>query len=294
MGGADVSTNSNPVLLVQPEELARHLADPGWVVVDCRFNLQEPAAGRRMYEQGHIPGAYFADLDQDLAGPRQPHLGRHPLPEVAQLERLFSGMGIGPATRVVAYDEGGGALAARLWWLLRYVGHAQVSLLDGGLAAWRRAGLPESTALPERKSADFHARPGQMPVLGTREVEQGLAAGRLALLDARAGERYLGRTEPIDPVAGHVPGAISAPFSANLGPDGRFRAPAELRQHYQALLAGHPGKAVAFMCGSGVTACHGLFALELAGLPGGQLYAGSWSEWIRSPERPVAREADGA
>lgn len=289
-----MSGNPTNRLLVQPEELARHLGDPDWVVVDCRFNLQEPAAGRRMYGEGHIPGAYFADLDQDLAGPRQPHLGRHPLPEIPQLERLFSGMGIGPATRVVAYDDSGGALAARLWWLLRYVGHTHVSLLDGGLPAWRKAGLPETRLVPELRTGAFHARPGSMPVLHTAEVEQRLGEGCLALLDMRARDRYLGRTEPIDPVAGHVPGALSAPFSENLGPDGRFRPPEELKKHYDTLLATLPGRTVACMCGSGVTACHGLFALELAGLSGAHLYAGSWSEWIRSPDRPVAREAGGA
>jgi len=290
--GEGMTVDGPADLLVQAGELAAHLSDPGWVVVDCRFNLQEPAAGRRLYAEGHIPGAWFADLDQDLAGPRQPHLGRHPLPDVAALERLFAGFGIGPDTRVVAYDDSGGALAARLWWLLRYLGHTRVSLLDGGLTAWRHAGLPESTAVPAPRSGAFRARPGCMPVLSTADVERELAGGRLALLDVRARERYLGRTEPIDPVAGHVPGALSAPFSANLGPDGRFRSPAELRRHYQALLADHPQTAVACMCGSGVTACHGVLALELAGLPGAGLYAGSWSEWIRSPDRPVAREAD--
>lgn len=277
-------------MLVQPEELHRHLHDADWVVVDCRFDLQRPEAGRRQYLDGHIPGAFFADLDQDLAGPRQPHLGRHPLPEPARLAALLDGFGIGPGTRVVAYDDSGGALAARLWWLLRYMGHPHASLLDGGLAAWRRAGLPLDTAVPAPRTGGFRGQAGSMPVLGTEDVQRTLASGQLALLDLRARERYLGRVEPIDPVAGHVPGALSAPFAANLDADGRFLPPDVLRQRYQQLLGDRPTSQVACMCGSGITACHGLFAMELAGLPGAGLYAGSWSEWIRSPARPVARE----
>jgi thiosulfate/3-mercaptopyruvate sulfurtransferase len=277
-------------MLVSIDTLAAHLDDPDQVVVDCRFNLQQPAAGPRIYGEGHIPGAFYADLDRDLSGPKQAELGRHPLPDVVELQKLLSGFGIGPESRVVVYDEGSGALAARLWWLLRWLGHTQVSLLDGGYAAWCAAGLPVSTAQPARRNGRFVGRPGRMPVLTTRDIEASLGTGKILLLDLRARDRYLGRIEPIDPVAGHVPGAVSAPFSAHVAADGRFLPAAELRRHFSALLGARPVSEVASMCGSGVTACHGIFALELAGWPGAGLYVGSWSEWIRSAERPVARE----
>jgi thiosulfate/3-mercaptopyruvate sulfurtransferase len=278
-------------MLVSIADLAARLDDPDQVVVDCRFNLQQPAAGPQLYAEGHIPGAFYADLDQDLSGPRRPDLGRHPLPSVASLQKLLRGFGIGPQSRVVVHDEGGGAIAARLWWLLRWLGHADVSLLDGGYAAWCAAGQPVSTARPASRTGSFVPQPGSMPVLTTADIEATLDTGKILLLDLRARDRYLGRVEPIDPVAGHVPGALSAPFSANLTADGRFRPVAELRRHYAALLGGRSAAAVACMCGSGVTACHGIFALELAGWSGVGLYAGSWSEWIRATERPIARES---
>lgn len=278
-------------MLVSIAELAARLEDPDQVVIDCRFNLQQPAAGPGLYAEGHVPGAFYADLDQDLSGPKRPDLGRHPLPAVDSLQKLFSGFGIGRGTRVVVYDEGGGALAARLWWLLRWLGHAEVGLLDGGYTAWCAAGLPVSKVRPAQRAGSFVPQPGSMPVLTTADIEASLGTGKLLLLDLRARDRYLGRVEPIDPVAGHVPGALSAPFSENLDAGGRFRPPGELRRHYAALLGGRPVAEVACMCGSGVTACHGIFALELAGWPGVGLYVGSWSEWIRSAERPIARES---
>lgn len=278
-------------MLVSINDLHAQLGNPDWVVVDCRFNLQQPAAGLQLYAEGHIPGACYADLDQDLSGAKTEEQGRHPLPDPGELQKLLSGFGIGPETRVVVYDEGGGALAARLWWLLRWIGHTQVSLLDGGFAAWCAAGLPVSTERPPVRHGLLVARPGSMPVLTTDEIEASLGSGRLLLLDLRAHDRYLGRVEPIDAVAGHIPGAVSAPFSENLGPDGHFRAVSELRSRYAALLGDRPAAEVACMCGSGVTACHGIFALELAGWPGAGLYVGSWSEWIRSTTRPIARES---
>lgn len=266
-------------------------ASPGVVVVDCRFNLLQPEAGRAAYLQGHVPGAFYADLDRDLASPRGPETGRHPLPDPEQLRLLFSGFGITRDTRVVAYDEGGGSLAARLWWLLRWMGHRSVVLLDGGFGAWQKAGLPVSPATPAAVQGRFDGEPGHMPILNAEQITAGLAADGIRLLDMRAGERFRGRVEPIDPVAGHVPGAANAPFSDNLTPDGRFRSPGDLARQYQPLVDGWQPGSVVCMCGSGVTACHGIFALELAGLPGAALYPGSWSEWIRSPERPVATEA---
>lgn len=277
-------------LLISAADLAAATGPTTPVIVDCRFNLMQPDAGRAAYEAGHIPGAWYADLDRDLSGHREAHTGRHPLPGAEQLRVLFGGFGIGPATRVVAYDEGGGGLAARLWWLLRWMGHRDAVLLDGGLAAWLQGGFPLSQGNPEPRPTIFHGEPGHMPVLHTAQVVAALADDAIQLLDARAEERFRGRVEPIDPVAGHVPGASNMPFGGNLAADNRFKTPEELVKRYAPLVEGRDLKEIVFMCGSGVTACHGIFALELAGLPGAVLYPGSWSEWIRSPERPVATD----
>lgn len=279
--------------LVSVEELAGHLQDPNWIIVDCRFNLAQPDAGRQAYEGGHIPGAFYADLDRDLASPASvAGGGRHPLPSAEAFGRLMSGWGVVPTSRVVAYDDAGGAVAARLWWLLRWMGHCYAALLDGGLPAWRAAGLALSDKPVENNAAnrrgDATAEPGRMPTIEARELQAGLANGRLLLLDARAPERYFGRQEFLDAVAGHVPGALNMPFEANLGSDGRFRPAAELRGHYQPAIGGRSPGEIVCMCGSGVTACHTLLALEIAGIEGAALYVGSWSDWISSAERPVA------
>ncbi len=282
---------SVPDLVAGLEAAAGAVSGPGpWVVVDCRFNLLQPDAGRAAYAQGHIPGACYADLDRDLASAPGPGTGRHPLPDPEQLRLLFGRFGITPAARVVVYDEGGGGIAARLWWLLRWMGHRSVQLLDGGFAAWQRAGLPVSRATPGPAGGRFTGTPGHMPVLETGEVIQGLGDRSIRLLDLRAEERYLGRVEPIDPVAGHVPGAVNVPFPGNLDKDQRFQSPGHLARRYEPLVAGHRPGDIVCMCGSGVTACHGILALEVAGIPGAALYAGSWSEWIRSPDRPVATQ----
>lgn len=291
--------NPRESLLIPVQDLAAGLgqgpAAPAtgsapWVVVDCRFNLLKPDAGRAAYLDGHIPGAWYADLDQELSAPRGPHTGRHPLPDPEQLRALFGRFGITPDTRVVAYDEAGGGLAARLWWLLRWMGHRSVVLLDGGLAAWQKAGLPISQETPVPCHGHFEGQPGHMPVLHTAQVSAALDEDAIRLLDARAEERFRGRVEPIDPVAGHVPGALNVPFAGNLAADNRFETPEYLAQRYAPLVAGRQPEEIVCMCGSGVTACHGIFALELAGIPGVALYPGSWSEWIRSPDRPVATE----
>ncbi len=290
------SQDSRATLLMSVDELAgalrRSADDPegadGPVVVDCRFNLLKPEAGRAAWLEAHIPGAFYADLNRDLSSPPRPDSGRHPLPDPEQLRTLFNGFGIGPATRVVAYDEGGGSLAARLWWLLRWMGHRRVVLLDGGLAAWQSAGLPVDREVPVPRARRFEGRPGQMPVRDARQVADSLAGDSIRLLDMRAEERFLGRVEPIDPVAGHVPGAVSAPFGGNLTADNRFQQGEALARRYAPLVAGRRPGDVVCMCGSGVTACHGIFAMELAGMPGAALYPGSWSDWIRSPDRPVA------
>jgi len=279
--------------LVDVHWLRRHFAAPGVVVVDCRFVLGDPQAGRRAYLAGHVPGAVYANLEQDLSGPTGPLTGRHPLPDPAALAQCFAAWGIGPATRVVACDDAGGAMAARLWWLARWLGHAHTAVLDGGYAAWLAAGLPVDTRVPAARQGGFVARPADALWVATDEVTAALAAGTGVLLDARAPARFDGEEEPIDPVAGHVPGALNRPFSANLDGQQRFLPPAVLRAAFETLLAGRAPRTVMHMCGSGVTACHNLLAMEVAGLAGSRLYAGSWSEWIRDPARPVvARQGD--
>jgi thiosulfate/3-mercaptopyruvate sulfurtransferase len=272
--------------LIDALALETHLGDAAWVVVDCRFNLLDPAAGRAAYARGHIPGARYADLDRDLARRPAPHEGRHPLPRAADLAARFGAWGIDHRTTVVAYDDGSGAIAARLWWLARSIGAARSLVLDGGFGAWLEAGLQVETQDPRVTPTTFAPRPTADAVLETSEVEAWQRAGGL-LVDARAEPRYRGEQEPIDPVAGHVPGAANRPFSASLSATGRFKPAAQLRDELGALLDGRAPEQVAAMCGSGVTACHLLLALEVAGLRGAKLYAGSWSEWIRDPARPV-------
>ena len=275
-------------MLISAPDLASHLRDPGWIIVDCRFNLMKPDAGRQSYLESHIPGAYYAHLDHDLAAPRRPGTGRHPLPDPAALRALFSSWGVEPATRVIAYDDSSGALAARLWWLLRWMGHRHTGLLDGGFNAWKAAGLPLDSGVPASVSGNFRGEPGHVPTVDVAEIEQDLDRGHLLVLDARTLARFQGREEPIDPVAGHIPGAVNAPFSDNLNADGTFRRPDELRKRFLGLMAGRRPEQVACMCGSGVTACHNLFALDLAGFTGPRLYNGSWSEWVTDPNRPVS------
>lgn len=274
--------------LIDTATLAAHLRAPDWLVIDCRFELADPAAGERAYRSGHIPDALYAHLDRDLSGPVTPLSGRHPLPAVDALARTLSGWGIEDQVQVVAYDAGNGMMAARLWWLLRWLGHDAVAVLDGGLAAWEGEGRPLSRALPIPLPRSFQPRPRDWMIVAAAEIEAALGSDRLRLLDARATPRFRGEQEPIDPVAGHIPGALNHPFDRNLGADGRFLAPEELRRRLQPLVGQSAGQAVSY-CGSGVTACHTLLALELAGLAGGRLYPGSWSEWIRDASRPVAR-----
>lgn len=275
--------------LIDVAALSRHLHEPAWRVVDCRFELTQPEKGYADYLAGHIPGAVYAHLDRDLAGPVSPATGRHPLPEPAAFAATLGKWGITPQTRVVVYDQASGAIAARLWWMLRWLGHERVALLDGGFEAWRRAGLALQHDPPDVEPATYEAGADERMVATTAEIAEAVSAGRpLQLVDARGRERYSGRTEPIDSVAGHVPGARNLPFETSLRPDGRWRAPDELARAWSGTLdRGRPWIA---MCGSGVTACHLALSAELAGLPPPRLYAGSFSEWIRDPARPVARE----
>jgi thiosulfate/3-mercaptopyruvate sulfurtransferase len=271
-------------LLVSPAVLAEELAsEPGPVLLDVRWRLGGPP-GIDSYRAGHLPGAVFVDLDRDLAAPPGPG-GRHPLPDPAVFQQAMRAAGVSRDRPVVAYDDRDAAAAARGWWLLRYYGHEDVRVLDGGYQAWRAAGLPVSQADPAGPPGDFTAQPGRMPVLDA--VSAGSMARTGLLLDARAGERYRGEREHVDPVAGHIPGAVSAPTADNVNPDGTFRSAGELAARFAGLGADSPGQAVGTYCGSGVTAAHEVLALALAGLPAA-LYVGSWSDWITDPDRPVA------
>jgi thiosulfate/3-mercaptopyruvate sulfurtransferase len=275
--------------LIAPAELAARLDDKGWVVVDCRFTLTDPAAGPAAYARSHIPGARYAHLDDDLARHPEPNDGRHPLPAAEDFAARLGGWGIGNDSTVVAYDEASGAMAARLWWLLGWIGHDRRLVLDGGFAAWNAAGLPVETGEPKWRAARFvPRRVATHSVVEAAQLPALQAAGGL-LVDARAAPRYRGEQEPIDPVAGHVPGAVNRPASVNVEADGRFRAPDALRSELTELLDGRPAGELIAMCGSGVAACQLLLALDVAGLGAGKLYAGSWSEWIRDPRRPVAK-----
>lgn len=272
-------------ILVSAEELAAIMASPvPPVLLDVRWNLTGPP-GRDEYRLGHLPDAHFVDLDSDLAGPPGQGRGRHPLPDGAVFEAAMRRSGVSDRSDVVVYDAGGGISAARAWWLLRYFGHRRVQLLDGGVAAWTASGRPLTDVVPSPSPGTFTARPGGMPVIDVEAAAR--LAGHGVLLDARAPERYRGDSEPIDPVAGHIPGARNAPTLGNLGPDGRFREAEELRARFAALGATGAAQPVAAYCGSGVTAAHEVLALELAGISAA-LYPGSWSEWVSDPARPVA------
>lgn len=277
--------------LLSPAELAARLDRPGLRLLDCRFALEDPAYGAREYARGHIPGASYADLERDLSGPVQPGVsGRHPLPEATRLVERLRAWGIDGDSQVVLYDDGPGAFAARAWWLLAWLGKRDgVFLLDGGLKAWRAADLPLTTELPAPAPGHFHDRPDPSLLVNAEALHQRLGDPQLTLIDARALPRFRGEVEPLDPVAGHIPGAHCAPFTDNLGDDGRFLPRERLRQRFAGLLDGRPAEHLVAYCGSGVTACHNLFALSLAGYPLAPLYAGSWSEWVTDPQRPVAR-----
>lgn len=277
--------------LVDTETVARHLDAPDWRLFDCRFDLMDPDAGRRAYEAGHVPGAVYVHLDDDLAGEKTPATGRHPLPDLDQLVEKLRRWGVDRNCQLVAYDDGPGGIAVRFWWLMRHLGLGRVAVMDGGFQAWSDEGLRLSREVPERRRTDFAPATRGDDVVGASEFEKPTPSRRYLLMDARAAERYRGETEPIDPAAGHVPGAVNRPFTDNLDENGRFRGPEALRRDFQQLLGGCAPGEVAHMCGSGVTACHNLLAMEHAGLTGSKLYAGSWSEWITDAGRPVVDES---
>lgn len=267
--------------LVDTETLSRHLDDPRWVVVDCRFVLTDPEAGRRAYAAGHIPGARYAHLNEDLSSPITPGSGRHPLPFPNALAEKLGRWGIDKTSQVVAYDDSFGAMASRLWWLLRWLGHEAVAVLDAGYPKWVREKRPVTTEPPKILLRQFHPTiNNSMWVSADRVMEMTRAKDGL-VLDARAEERFRGEVEPLDKVAGHIPGANNLPYEDNLDFSGEFMSDEALREHYQSVLGKLPPEKVVHMCGSGVTACHNLFAMELAGMAGSKLYPGSWSEWSR-------------
>jgi thiosulfate/3-mercaptopyruvate sulfurtransferase len=275
--------------LITTTTLAENLNTPGWVIVDCRFNLGDTGWGEAQYAAGHIPGAVYAHLDRDLSGPKTGRNGRHPLPNLDMLKQKLGEWGIGPGTQVAAYDQDTGMTASRLWWLLRYLGHTGVAVLDGGLARWKAEGRPLRAGQEQPRPATFIGQPQPGMLVQAEDVEQLRQDPGARVIDARAPERFRGDTEPLDPVAGHIPGAANVPYLSNLGPDGTFLAPAELRARFAAALDGvAPGQAAVY-CGSGVSACHNLLAMEYAGLHGAKLYGGSWSEWCAEEGRAVGK-----
>ena len=275
----------NEEILVSPQRLNELISAGTCVVFDCRFDLSDTEAGRKAWLSGHVPGARYAHLDADLSSPILTYTGRHPLPDAGEFARFLARAGWQPETALVAYDEGSNAIASRLWWLMRYHGHS-AALLDGGLAAWKAAGFPLVSGQEEARAAPVtELSPQRELTVTTADVLAGL--GQLAVVDARASERFSGEVENLDSKAGHIPGALNRPFGANLQMNGRFKNRSTLQTEFSAFLKNHSLADVVHSCGSGVTACHNLFAMELAGLVGTRLYPGSWSEWIRDPSRPL-------
>ena len=273
--------------LVAAATLAAHLDDPAWLVIDVRHQLADTGYGECIYAENHIPGAVFLHCDYDLSGSMTGSNGRHPLPAPEKLAARLGEIGIGPQTQVVAYDDAQGMIAGRLWWLLRWLGHERVAVLDGGLQAWQAANGALTSELPRLRPVSFVAKVHDSMV-DADYVQAFLQTSRMHLVDARSPDRFRGENETIDPVGGHIPGAVNRFFRENLQADGRFKPVAELRAEWLMVLAGASPEQVVHQCGSGVSACHNILAMEIAGLPGSRLYAGSWSEWCADCGRPVA------
>lgn len=275
--------------LISTEELAHHLGNPNWAVIDCRFALTDPAQGRFKYLQSHIAGALYADLERDLSGPIVPgQTGRHPLPALEDFVATLGRWGIDEQVQVVAYDDAGGMMAGRLWWMLRYLGHRAVAVLDGDWRAWQREGWPVAGGEESRPPRIFTPQVQPQMVITAAEIAARLGDPTLTLLDARARDRFRGENETLDPKAGHIPGALSAPYVENLDSEGYFRSDEELRGRFTELLDDRPAGEVALYCGSGVTAAHNSLAMVHAGLAEPRVYVGSWSDWITDPARPTA------
>ena len=275
--------------VISTEQLNQHLLDPRWVVIDCRFTLTETEAGRSAYAKGHLPGARYAHLDQDLSGLKTGHNGRHPLPDIQTFALTLGTWGIDQSTQVVVYDDSFGAIAVRLWWMLRWMGHDAVALLDGGLPKWQREQRPTVQDLPQVTPKIFAPQVRHAMLAETDSVLKAPEKHSSLIVDARAEMRFIGEIEPLDAIAGHIPGAKNLPFDDNLDLDGTLQSAEDLRQQYLEFLGENSPEQVIHMCGSGVTACHNILAMEIAGLPSGRLYAGSWSEWIDDPKHPVAK-----
>jgi thiosulfate/3-mercaptopyruvate sulfurtransferase len=273
--------------LVSTAALALRFDDPAYVIVDCRFRLDDPDLGEKMYIDAHIPRAVYAHLDRDLSGPKTGTNGRHPLPEITTLAGTFGRLGVQEGVQVVAYDEDNGAFASRLWWMLRWLGHDAVAVLDGGFARWSAENRPVSSGVETQRPATFVPRPRPEMLVDVKTLADVVTGGGRTLVDARAPERFRGELEPLDRVAGHIPGARNAFYQDNLTNDGTFRRPQDLRDRFRRVLADAAVEQAVCYCGSGVTACHNLLALEHAGLKGAKLYAGSWSEWSSDERRPV-------
>lgn len=274
--------------LVDVATLRAHLDDPNWLVIDVRHQLSDTAYGGQVYATAHIPGAVFLHCDRDLSGPMSGTNGRHPLPDIESLARRLGEIGVGSVTQIVVYDDAQGMIAGRMWWLLRWLGHDAVALLDGGLQAWQEAGGLMTQSLPTLQPRVFVARQ-QDRVVDADYVLERIETPQMRLIDGRGPDRFRGENETIDPVAGHIPGAVNRCFKDNLLADGRFKPAATLRAEWLAVLSGATPDQVVHQCGSGVSACLNVLAMELAGLPGSRLYAGSWSEWCSDPGRPVER-----
>jgi len=279
-------------MLIDTEKLSRNLQRSDWVVFDCRHDLADTARGAKLYREGHIPGAHFAPVETALSGVKTGKNGRHPLPAAKDFAAFLAEHGVTPQSTIVAYDDAGGLYAARLWWMARWIGHSQVALLDGGWTKWTAEGRAVTTEVPVPVSAPpLAVQENASWVWNADDVLRQLGDASFALIDARAGERYRGEVEPMDPVAGHIPGALNRFYKTNLRADLRFRPAEELKREFTELIGARSPENVGHQCGSGITACANIFAMEYAGLGGSKLYAGSWSEWVADPTRPVARGA---
>jgi thiosulfate/3-mercaptopyruvate sulfurtransferase len=275
--------------LIPNSELSLHLQDLNWAIIDCRFSLDDTERGRRDYLSSHIPGAVYAHLDADLSGRKIPgKTGRHPLPEIQAFVETLSSWGVDSGTQVVVYDDATGSMAARLWWMLNWLGHPNVALLDGGWTSWMRSGMPMRSGAEHKSPRHFEPREIPDAYVRVEQAEEYRTHPAYVVLDARSAARFRGEGETIDPVAGHIPGAVSAPWEENVSPEGTFLPPEVLHRRFKKLLKSVPIENVICYCGSGITAAHNLFAIAYSGLGTGRLYAGSWSEWITDPSRPVA------
>lgn len=272
--------------LISCAETNNKLSNPNTRVIDCRFDLMNPAHGQELYQQDHLPNAIYANLDKDLSSAINPTTGRHPLPNIDALVKTFSDWGIDHNTQVIVYDNNIGMFASRLWWLLRWLGHERVAVLDGGYLEWKSKGLPLTADVPQIDATTFTPQLQDSWIISADEIPAQQQQGHV-LLDARAAERYRGDIEPIDPIAGHIPAALNYPLTDNINADGLFKDRIALREQINTVIGTHGAPEVIHYCGSGVSACHNILAMEYAGLHGSKLYPGSWSEWIRDPTRGV-------